>query len=504
MSGDTLTVRSPGDRVIAEFLCEYESIADRAVQLQTTGEQTAELHEFVMGIINDQVEVQDGISIEALRGMALTVGDGLGPLGEYFLDLAAATHVYADACRIAGDLTKFMPERVTNLQASLAALVEERESAEGLLADANSLGEDDQAAGYLIPYSVLLEEGTLNMPSTAVILDGMPKDQAVRTIESRLEALATLHQSVHDRNDGMLVDFDTAVSAWEEDADDFINALDGILGVLKDTKAENDYQKLGTVSDAAGAVGTAGDVMTIIPVPLVSGVGMTLSLLASMVSTAAETGQWAKVQFQPGEGSVRVVEGQVAGEGGEAIVAASGFIPVTDLAKNVIPISERQEIVIDAIETASGAPTPDTDEGRGADLAVDVGVDSSPINQWQQEADATNPNTPYTPGAPMPTAAEREASQPPAPERPVEQAEPAPKLQAPEPYRPTLDDLPPVPDEPAAAPAAEPAPAPDSDVEPLEYNPPERPTVADLPSEPQPEREPVRSFEEIMEDHADA
>lgn len=462
MSGDQLTLRSPQGRVIVPYVGDHAAIADRAAQLQTTGEQTLELHRFVMSIIDGDIAVQDGISVAALQEMALTVGDGLRPLGQYLVDLATATWAYADACRIAGDLTKHMVDRVSNLQHSLATLVEEREATEGWQADARSLPEDGVASGYLIPYSVLNEEGILNAPSSAVVLDGMPKEQALRNCESRLGALQTLHDSVHRRNDEMLGDFDAAVSDWEAEADAFVRALDGILGVLADTAAEDQYQRLGDVGEVAAWVGTAADVGTLIPFPPFAAAAALVGLLATAMEVAANGGQALKARYQPGDDSIRVVEGQVVGEGEQTAVAASGFVPVVDLLRTVTRASDEQAVVAGAVETSSGAPVDGEAPARRADLPVDVGVSTDPIDAWQPEADASNPRGAYSPGHAMPTPEERAASVAPAP-----------------------------------------APAPrDDDVEPLQYDAPERPSIADLPTTPSDdETTRVQSFEEIMDEH---
>ncbi|SEE83252.1 hypothetical protein [Ruania alba] len=417
---DTLTIRSPEGRVIVEFICDVDAIADRAIQLQTTGEETSELHLFVMSIIEGDIAVQDGISIGALQDMALTVGAGLGPLGEYFCELATSTWTYADACRIAGDLTKFMPDRLSNLKNSLATLVTEREHAEGWLYQAQGLDEDEKMSGggYLIPYSVLGEEGDLNTPSFAVMLDGMEKEKAVSRIETHLGSVQTLHEAVHDRNDEMLVKFDTAVSEWEAAADLYIESLDGILGTLADTDAENEYQNLGTAAEVASWVGAAADGVTVfIPVPPVVAIGMAanaveVGLSKEQVSRAHEA------QYQPGEGSIRVVEGQHVGEQGDVAVAASGFIPMGDLAKKAyrgVHNKNLRDSWADVVDAAAGsttnAPTASRRD-READVPVDVGVSTDPIESWRDEADASNPEHEYVPNRPMPESGELHESQP--------------------------------------------------------------------------------------------
>lgn len=459
MSGDQLTARTPGDRVITEYVGDHAGMADCAAQLQQTGEETLELHQFMMSIINNEIEVQEGISIEQLRDMAMTVGDGLGPLGEYFCELATATWAYAEASRVAGDLTEHMFGRAQNLASSLATLVAEREESEGWLSSTQNLPEDGEAHGHMIPYSVLDGEGVLNTPGFATSLYGLPKEEALRKIESHLVAVQTLHESVHSRNDEQLKDFDSAVDDWEISAKAFVQALDGILGTLTDTDAENKYQQLGNVGEVAAWVGTAADVGSVIPFPPVALGAALVGVLATAVEVAANGGQALKAEFQPGEDSIRIVEGQVFGEGEQAAVASSGFIPVVDLLRKVTRAGEKTTAVAEGIDTAAGVPVEAGSEGRQAGLPVDVGVSADPINAWQQAADATNPRGSASPaGGAMPTYEERAES--------------------------------------VALP--EPAPEPKPEVEPLVYTPPERPSIADLPTTPANEPRRVKSFEEIM------
>lgn len=431
---DQLTVRSPGDRAIAEYLCDHALIGDCATQLQQTGEETSELHLLVMSIINNEIEVQEGISISALRDMAMTVGDGLGPLAEYFIDLATATWAYADACRVAGDLTKHMAGLLSNLTNALAVLVDEREYSEGWLTSARGLPEDGTANGYLISYT-LNEEGALNPEPGATILDGMPKEQAVRAIESHLEEIQTLHEAVHSRNDTMLIDFDSAVEEWEGEAEIFVQALDGILGVLADTAAEDDYQRLGTVGDVAAQVGSAADtaalaMLTVIPFPPGAAAAATVSNLAMALEVAANGGQALKLQFQPGEGSIRVAEGQILGDTGQTGMAASGFIPVSDIVAKAVPLTEAEKLKADigltGVRYANDAVYPEAGP-RQADLPVDVAIDTSAINRWQYAADSSNPEIEYQDGAAMPSSEARAGAIPePAPAPAVDPASSTP------------------------------------------------------------------------------
>lgn len=425
MSGDQLTLRSPGDRVITEYLCDHALIADCAVQLQQTGEQTLELHQFVMSIIADEIEVQEGISIEALRDMALTVGNGLGPLGEYFCELATATWAYADACRIAGDRTKHLFERTANLANSLEALILEREQDEGWEASTRALPEDGTAHGWMIPYSGLNEEGGLALPGSAINLEGVEKQEALQLIGAHQEDIQTLFDGVHRRNEEQLSEFDAAVEAWEIEANAFMQSLDGILGVLADTKAEDEYQQLGTVAEVASWAGTASDAVTLIPGG--QGIGLLGGTVASAIETALNAAQGTRAeealnkQFQPGEDSIRVVEGQALGESSETAAAASGFIPMGQLLSKFRykPLREAWEDVYDfAAGLGQQLPTASGPE-RDPDLPVDVGVSTAPIDAWQEEADAKNPEVTYEAGQPMPSAEERRQAVPLDPDDPV-------------------------------------------------------------------------------------
>lgn len=415
MSGDQLTVRSPGDRAIAEYLCDYALLGDRAMQLQQTGEETQELHEFVTAIISGDIEVQEGISIDALREMALTVGHGLGPLGDYFVKLGTVAWSYADACRIAGDRTKHMFGRRNNLDASLATLVSEREQAEGWLTDARSLPEDGTASGYLIRYTVLNEEGLLNPEPIATVLDGMPKEQAVRTIESQLEALQTLQDSVHNRNDEMLIAFDSAVEEWEGDGEAFVRSLNGILGVLADTRAENDYQRVGDLGEVASWTGVGFDIILLIPGG--QALGVTGGKVAGLVEDGATAGQLLMLGSGSRDGTIRTAEGQFSDE---ALGVSNGKTGTpTDAVLKKAGLRSAWRELITAVNGAAGkgldAVDASIDRGRAPDLPEDIAVDSSSISEWQEAADASNPEVAYTPDSAMPTSEERAQTVPGAP-----------------------------------------------------------------------------------------
>lgn len=415
MSGDQLAVRSPGDRAIAEYLCDHALLGDRAMQLQQTGEETQELHRFVTAIIANDVEVQDGLSIEALRDMALTVGDGLGQLGDYFVKLGTAAWSYADACRIAGDRTKHMFERRNNLEASLATLVDEREQAEGWLTDARSLPEDGTANGYLIRYTVLNEECLLNPDPSATVLDGMPKEQAVRTIESHLEALQTLQDSVHRRNDEMLIGFDSAVEEWEGEGEAFVRSLQGILGVLADTRAENNYQRVGDIGEVASWAGTGFDVILLIPGG--QAVGVAGGKVVDIVEGGAAGAQVLMVGSGSRDGTIRTAQGQFS----EEVLAAgeSGLGAPTDhmLKKAGLRAAWRElTTAVNGVATKGVTAVGATiDPGRAPELPEDIPIGTDPIASWQQAADESNPDIAYVPNQPMPTSDERAQSVPGAP-----------------------------------------------------------------------------------------
>ncbi|MCH1882078.1 hypothetical protein [Agrococcus sp. ARC_14] len=420
MSGDQLTIRTPGDRVIVEYLCDSALIGESAAQLQQTGEETRELHRFMTSIIAGQIDVQDGISIDALRDMALTVGDGLGPLGEYFCELATAAWAYADACRVAGDLTKHLFERTGNLSNSLQALVTEREQDEGWASSVRALPEDGTASGgSMIAYSVLNEEGALNDEPNSIALDGLPRDEALRKIESHQASIQTLHDNVHRRNDEHLAAWDAAVEAWETEANAFVRALDGILGVLADTRAENNYQRVGTLGDAASWAGLGFDIVVLIPGG--QAIGVAGGKVVSVVEDGAEAGQLIMLGSGSRDGTIRTAEGQLAGE---ALSAGEGQrqAPIDSMLKKAGLRSAWRELITAVSGGATkglGVVEDGIDPGRAPKLPEDIQLDTEPIAEWQPRADATNPEVEVTPNRPMPTSEERAKATPQDPDSAV-------------------------------------------------------------------------------------
>ena len=80
-SGNELSMRTPDDHLIEVFIGDVESLYSLAFQINATGEETVELHNFVAGVIAGDIEVQDGVSIRGLEQMAAIVGDSLKPTG---------------------------------------------------------------------------------------------------------------------------------------------------------------------------------------------------------------------------------------------------------------------------------------------------------------------------------------------------------------------------------------------------------------------------------------
>ncbi|WP_293697368.1 hypothetical protein [uncultured Agrococcus sp.] len=405
MSGDSLTLTTSGGHHISEFVSDYEAIGQSAVQLQQTGEETLELHRFCGSIITDQVDVQDGISIEALRQMALTVGDSLDPLGRYFCNLAEAAWKYADACRIAGDATKHMKERQDNLVQSLSIIVNERASAEIIEQTTRGLDEDLTAHGELVRYSVLDTEGNLNETPNRVVLDGKKRDDALRFIETHLSGLETMQENIHARQDTQLRDFEAAHQDWESAAATFADELDGILGVLEDTDAENRVQRDGSIADFFGTLGAVSDVATVIP-GLGLG-GLAIGLIASLLEAGYQIKQANELYAENGD-SVRVAEQQVSNQYGEAGMALLGLIPFADFVRkfgksNADPDVELPDDDVDARNPQGGDRSPDSDapEERKPDLPVDIGVDDAPIHRWVEDAEETNPDAEFDPNEPV-------------------------------------------------------------------------------------------------------
>ncbi|MGO1514406.1 MAG: hypothetical protein ACTHW6_04255 [Agrococcus casei] len=402
MSGDQLTIHTPAGRVIAEPVSDYEAIAENAAQLQATGEETIELDRFVLSIINGEIEVQEGISIDALQQMALTVGDSLGPLGEYFCKVAEAAWIYHEACSTAVDATKHLKGRQDNLQQSLLTLVNQREDAELLKQQTYTLPDDDTASGTLTSYTVLDTEGMLNATPVTSSLAGKKRDDAMRAIESNLTGLATMHEMVHARQDRQLEAFDTAYEEWEVAAGVFADSLDGVLGVLKDTDAENAFQRDGSFADALGTVGGVADMASAIP-----GVGLVAAALGVATSLLEAGYQIHQANRLHGEGdkSIRVAEGQVRKEYGDAGVAVLGLIPFVDFArlygKNQPKASDVETPEAPAPNGHTVRPESDAPDERRPDLPVDVGVDTSPIDGWAGDAEETNPDYDYSPNEPV-------------------------------------------------------------------------------------------------------
>lgn len=403
MSGDYLTLESPAGRLIAKPVTDYEAIAEHAAQLQTTGEETIELHRFVTSILMGEIEVQKGISIHALQQMALTVGDSLGPLGEYFCNLAEAAWIYHEACRTAFDATKHLKGRQDNLQQSLLTLVNQREDTELLQQQTYTLADDDTAAGTLTSYTVLNTEGLLNESPVKLSLSGKKRDDALRFIESNLELLQTMQDKVHARQEQQLKDFDTAYEEWEGAAQVFADSLDGILGVLKDTDAENAFQRDGSIADFLGNTGGIADMATAIP-----GVGFLAAVVgvaASLLEAGYQISQANRLQGEGGK-EIRVAEGQVRNEYGEAGAALLGLIPFADFVR----LYGKNQPGPGDVEAPDG-PLPPGQESRGPDseapderrpdLPVDLGVDTSPIDGWAGDAEETNPEYEYDPNEPI-------------------------------------------------------------------------------------------------------
>lgn len=402
MSGDQLTIHTPAGRVIGEVVSDYETIAENAAQLQTTGEETLELHRFVMSILQGEIEVQDGISIEALQQMALTVGGSLEPLGEYFCNVAEAAWIYHEACKEAVNATKHMKGREDNLQQSLLTLVTLREDTELLDQQTYTLADDDTASGTLTSYTVLNTEGQLNETPVQLSLNGKKRDDALRFIQSNLTSLQTMQDMVHSRQEGQLADFDTAYEEWEDAAGIFADSLDGVLGVLKDTDAENAFQRDGSFADALGTVGGVADMASAIP-----GVGLVAAALGVATSLLEAGYQIHQANRLHGEGdkSIRVAEGQVRKEYGDAGVAVLGLIPFVDFArlygKNQPKASDVETPEAPAPNGHTVRPESDAPDERRPDLPVDVGVDTSPIDGWAGDAEETNPDYDYRPNEPV-------------------------------------------------------------------------------------------------------
>lgn len=411
MGGSTLTLLSPQGRPIIEFISDPQAIADSALQLQNTGEQARELDLFAQAIIEGRIEVQDGISIDALAEMVRGIGASLRPLADYFCELAERTWEYAEACQAAGNLTSHMPERVENLNASLQQIVLEEENNTDAELRTRDLDEDDEASGYLIPYTVLNEEGAL-AAAGAFALDGKKRDDAMRTIESHAGSLATMKENIHARNEDMLADYDAAYDDWQEAADAYIAGLDGILGILEHTEAEEAYVRLGTVADVAGGVGAAADAATLalVPFPPFAAAAATVGIMASALEGAAEGGQAIKVA-EGTDGHIRVAEGQVLGEGQDAvIVTATGLVPMGDIARKAGRAVDGQEVP-ELNDTPVGVGGDGQQRGsvdeahadRQPDLPVDIAVagddgrlsgdPAAPIAGWVPDAEETNPES---------------------------------------------------------------------------------------------------------------
>ena len=437
MSGDQLTIHTPAGRVIGEVASDYESIVENAFQLQTTGEETLELHRFVTSILQGEIEVQEGISIDALEQMALTVGDSLGPLGEYFCSVAEAAWVYHEACRTAVDATKHMKGREDNLQQSLLTLVTERDDAELLQQQTYTLSDDDTASGTVTSYTVLNTEGLLNENPVQQSLSGKKREDALRFIESNLTSLQTMQDMVHSRQERQLKDFDAAYEDWEVAAGVFADSLDGVLGVLQDTDAENAFQRDGSFADALGTVGGIADIASVVP-----GVGLIAAAVGIATSLLEAGYQISQANRLHGDGdkSIRVAEGQVRKEYGDAGVALLGLIPFADFArlygKNQ-PTGTDVEAPDGSLPPGHDGVRPDSDvpEERRPDLPVDLGVDTSPIDGWAGDAEETNPEYEYDPNDPVggipdpPGVRIPEAEEPGSNGEPVELPEVAPPME---------------------------------------------------------------------------
>lgn len=426
MSGDQLTIHTPAGRVIAEPVSDYEAIAENAAQLQATGEETIELHRFVMSIISDEIEVQEGISIDALQQMALTVGDSLGPLGEYFCNVAEAAWIYHEACSTAVDATKHLKGRQDNLQQSLLTLVNQREDTELLKQQTYTLADDDTASGTLTSYTVLDTEGLLNASPVTSSLSGKKRDDAMRAIESNLSGLATMQEMVHSRQERQLEAFDTAYEEWETAAGVFADSLDGVLGILKDTDAENAFQRDGSFADALGTVSGVADMATVIPG--LGLIGAAVGIATSLLEAGYQIHQVNRLHGEDGD-SIRVAEGQVRKEYGDAGIALLGLIPFADFVK-LYGKSQPDPGDLDSPEAVSPGeqgemrPESEVPDERRPELPVDLGVDTSPIDEWAEDAESTNPEYEYSPYEPIEGVPDEPAVQIPVAEEPGSNGEP--------------------------------------------------------------------------------
>ena len=426
MSGDYLTLESPAGRLIADPVTDYEAIAEHAAQLQATGEETIELHRFVTSILMGEIEVQKGISIHALQQMALTVGDSLGPLGEYFCNLAEAAWIYHEACRTAFDATKHLKGRQDNLQQSLLTLVNQRDDTELLQQQTYTLADDDTATGTLTSYTVLNTEGLLNDSPVELSLSGKKRDDALRFIESNLESLKTMQENVHTRQEQQLKDFDAAYEEWEVAAGVFADSLDGILGVLKDTDAENAFQRDGSIANFLGNTGSVADVATVIP-----GAGFVAAIVgvaASLLEAGYQISQANRLQGE-GDKEIRVAEGQVRKEYGDAGASLLGLIPFADFVRlygKSQPTPTDVESPDGSLPPGQQVSNPDSDvpDERRPDLPVDVGVDTSPIDGWAGDAEETNPDYEYDPNEPIEGVPDEPAVKIPEAEKPGSNGEP--------------------------------------------------------------------------------
>lgn len=386
MSGNELPVRTPDDHLIEVFIGDVESLYSLAFQINATGEETVELHNFVAGIIAGDIEVQEGVSIRGLQQMAAIVGHSLKPLGEYFLEFSASTDRYADACRLAGIATGKMPERDRNLRQSLQQIVQEQENNLAMQQIADGLDEDETMPdGVLLRWTTVHPDGMLSDPSVvAVAIAGRKRDEAKKFLSSHKTSLETVKDMIHTQHQTLQGSFDNAYSDWKTAADVYIDSMDGILGPLQDTADEDRYQRTGDVASVADNIASAAGVAVFIPVPIVMGVAAVVGVLAAGVSTAAEAGQAYKASGHDGS-DIRTVDGQVAGEVKQTAEAAGGALTFVKALKLL-----SQGKKLDPSKPGDKS-VPDLSGARGPGPAVDVGVDVTPIQTWQEEADATNP-----------------------------------------------------------------------------------------------------------------
>ncbi|MGO3136119.1 MAG: hypothetical protein ACTIJ7_08190, partial [Agrococcus casei] len=197
-------------------------------------------------------------------------------------------------------------------------------------------------------------------------------------------------------------DFDTAYEEWEDAAGIFADSLDGILGVLQDTDAENAFQRDGSFTDALGTVGGIADMVS--PVPVVGWIAGALGIAISLLEAGYQVRQANRLHGE-GDKSIRVAEGQVRKEYGDAGLSILGLIPFVDfvrLARKNKPDDIDVETP-DAPAPTAGEERPESDapDERRPDLPVDVGVDTSPIDGWAGDAEETNPDYDYSPNEPV-------------------------------------------------------------------------------------------------------